>query len=56
MNPEFLALSNLKNSGISNLEPKLHVESYNSEKNAEPYGQDTQRNTNVNYIVFVNVS
>jgi len=27
----------------------------NSEKYAESYGQDIQRNTNVNYIVFVKV-
>ncbi len=53
MNPEFLAMSNLKNSDIYNLEPLYLWKVIKSKKYAGSYGQDIKCNTNVNCIEFV---
>jgi hypothetical protein len=48
MNPEFLEMSNLKNSGISNLTCGNLLKSMQSQTR-----HDTRCNPSVNYIVFI---
>ncbi len=56
MNPEFLAMSNLKKTVVFLIQNPIYLwKVINSEKHVESDGHDTQRNTNVNYIVFVKV-
>ncbi len=47
MNPEFLGMLNLKNSGITNLEPHLLKESHQQCDMQSKTGHDTQCNPNI---------